>query len=206
MLYISRLFHDGSYGVVDTDDWHETVVTMKQLEYCIFSFHLDIKGVVLSGNKADILDAVPYMGQPPTRKQTKLKLLSGVEIYTFGRIITRISYKYFPDVGVPRIRLSDYGDECADFLIHVEEGHEHAVTLVLDDKLKFSPYTFRMPKTTIGLLLGGGPGVGYDVRELRNEEKVKAIYASVLAYYGSVKYIFDDEERRDRVYKLLLEV
>lgn len=143
MLYISRFVGQSKYGVVDTDDGTETIITHKELwEYCI-DLHMDIKGVRLgttvSRNKEKLCIKDVDVYQCPdfvTKEQAKLNVLRGITIKTYGSQIVSV----FADRNVvpkgTRVRLSDYGTSCGEYILKgMPYGCVPIVTLVLDDKI-----------------------------------------------------------------------
>ena len=139
MLYISKCRGKSKYEVIDTDDGVAEVVTYGQVVDAVRS-GVDIKGV-----KCFIKDGVPYIQEVKvyqhqdsmTVRQTKAKVLAGVDIKLHNGEIT--SFNWVDSIVQPnvRIRLSDYGSKCADGIF--ETGmwkHKVPIIIVLDDKIK----------------------------------------------------------------------
>ena len=90
MLYISRCVGREKWGVVDTDDYVETIVDRKQLYEACLVDGLDIKGVVLGSGRVagrygpavrgTYIRSIEVYQNPEflTRSQAKAALLYGV--------------------------------------------------------------------------------------------------------------------------------
>lgn len=191
MLYISRHISPSTYGVVDTDDGVESEVSAGDLMELVGL--LDIKGVerarnqdgspITFGGNALLKEVRPY--QPVETKsvqQMKLQMLSHIEVVTYGSIISCIYWKPYEVHRPVSIRLSDFGAECAGFMLFNNRScDKHICTLILDDKLSFSKDTFLRRGGTGELGVGpNGLGVKLNLKELYNREKAQAIYSWLL--------------------------
>lgn len=118
MLYISRYIQDNHigedcYGVVDTDDGKEEVLTWEELEHDIIRYKLDIKGCKVNkgfAGKGFLEDIIPWQDpQYLTRKQVKLKALAGIDVRVWKDEISYIQLN--SEVMQPRyrLRLSEFG-------------------------------------------------------------------------------------------------
>lgn len=111
MLYISRFLGEDAYGVVDTDDDIEQVVSWQELSEAVEDYGLNIKGCVLANVKETVLmSCSPYqLPKYCTKAQAKLKTLFGVDLRLWRDEITAIMVDpNFAEQDI-KIRLSDYG-------------------------------------------------------------------------------------------------
>lgn len=156
MLYISRFVGKDSYGVADSDTGVETVVNLVALRKAVLDKGLDIKGVVVTKHST-VSWAEPTnwvrednisVYQPPntvTSRQIKLQTLRGIEIKTFGSMITAMTWNNSAITTPVTIRLSDFGTSCGDFILYdVRETYGTKVKLVLDDSIEITPDTFNL--------------------------------------------------------------
>lgn len=173
MLYISRSFHDDTFGVVNTDTGVEAKVSFNDLMDIVLIQHTMVEGVELTYVPAkgfDIINSITTYQDPQyySKEQAKLKVLFGVDICTFRNEIVNIVID--GDV-VPKnlnIRLSKYG-KLMDGRINIG-WHEHkegqTVTFVLDDNLDVlteAPF--------IGI-----KGVRWDVSDVTDESLIRGMY------------------------------
>lgn len=138
MLYISRFIEDDHYGVVDTADYHETIISWEDLERDITQFHIPINGVYQTND--GVIDlVVPYQDKKfVTRAQVKARMLLGLDIRLYKDEITGIYIGHSGFEDGRRIRLSDFGRKMSGvadvaWIIH---SSGHSVTFVLDDKFE----------------------------------------------------------------------
>lgn len=206
MLYISRrVFHANElcYVVVDTDDGVETVVNVDRLEYAT-RCGLIINGIPVKWETGDDITPYQYSGfiKPI---QVKMRTLRKVSVTLCGSSITDISWLY--SVDPIRVRLSDFGDSCTDFVIYGSVIPKNPVTLVLDDKLKsITSRSFRIDTgtsindTIIHAISHNGGwkriGVRFDVSELTKEELVDTFYEQLFWYNKALEVVTDSEERK----------
>lgn len=202
MLYINRFVGDGSYGVVDTDDGSETVISHSDLSKCCIELGLDIKGVTIAkrtlsgGGQADcIFDVKVYQSDASlTSKQTKDLLLRGVDVKTYKGEIVSIEVK---PGSVPvgyRLRLSDYGNSCGEYILKSmpEYWNNPFLVLVLDDKVRINGKTLKwMTKH----------GVSVDTHEVTDQKVIWIVCRELtqsLTKMDMVKsYVFDSQDRMD---------
>ena len=100
MLYISRriAYIDGdfakvTYGVVDTDDNVETIVSADMLHEAI-----SIHGLKIGGYEADSRYIVPYQHKDSMRpSQAKIKMMRDVDVTVWGSYITRVRWSTMSD-------------------------------------------------------------------------------------------------------------
>lgn len=175
MLYISRFVDPRQFGVVDTDDGVENLVRYADL-YTANNLGLDIVGA-----EPDRLDEI-FIHQPVetmSRQQVKTRTLLGVDVKIYNNEITNI---LLCDIQEPvTIRLSDYASACAGYILTGnDQGNGHKLTLVLDEKCRFSQYTWQVqPLLNFYAYVGvHGMGVKFDLREL-NEGSARIFYNTV---------------------------
>lgn len=140
MLYISRFLGEDAYGVVDTDDDIEQVVSWQELSEAVEDYGLNINGCVLANVKETVLmSCSPYqLSKYCTKAQAKLKTLSGIDLRVWHDEITAIMVDpNFSEQDI-KIRLSDYGKRISGNA--VIGGMVFSVNcgpmLVLDDKVE----------------------------------------------------------------------
>ena len=182
MLYISRGVGHGAFGVVDTDDGVEEVVSAQDIvKYCGSDPRLEINGVKLTAN-GSVYSITPYqVPELATKQQIKTKLLQHVDVRVFRGAVSGIFWNANLIKTPITIRLSDFGESCWDgILIGNDSDGGVKITLVLDDKIRIGEVSFRMP---FGTNLGpNGMGVVFDVREMSNGPSVYNVYQSVFRY------------------------
>lgn len=155
MLYLSRYVVDGGtvcYGVVDTDDDVETIVSVSDLEDAKNS-GVDIKGVAwgTSFNGVEEKKVVAGVKVVPistsySALQAKLKSMFGISVTTRGSMITCINWEPFKIGNNIAIPLSKLASSCADYMLldidFIGGESDSAVTLVIDDNIAFTPHSF----------------------------------------------------------------
>lgn len=184
VYYISRRIGATKYGVVDTDDGAEDIMTLKEIREAVLKHGYEIKGVdVIIGlsEYSHIKDIGRiYVWQDVSEqsvRQVKLKSLNGVEIKTQGDMIVSI---VLPKDAAQRkacsVRLSDYGSVCADYLFNDTKTQPkwagNFLTLILDDKLEVTSKSFNGAGTL---------EIHFDLREVTNKRTVESAYKSVLS-------------------------
>lgn len=181
MLYVSRYVSRDTYGIVDTDDGQEEIVSEEELEGICCDLCLPVLGVtVYSGAACRYVESIlPY--QPSwtlTQLQIKTKVLRGVEVCTYQDMVTNVRWNNADIVAPVRIRLSDFGDLCGACIL---SGNTHArlhkITLVLDDNITFGSKVFKLRKddTYMGR---DGIGVMVDLRDMHDDIMVERAYRS----------------------------
>ena len=198
MLYISRPITSMQYGVVDTDDDVENIVTFNELAHAVISLNIDIKGVstVNSSIQGRAIRGIEcYQDERYlTGAQAKARMLLGIEIRTFKSEITGIVVHsdIFKDNTV--IRLSDFGSSMSGRVAvrwtNIGTSLKNTLIVVLDPKLEM---LCEPPSPTMR-------GVKLDIRELGCNWVVKKIYTTLankkVPYAGWCSYIIDTEEQR----------
>lgn len=178
MLYISRRVGLNKWGVMDTEDCKEDIVSLDELTYTVCDLHIDVAGVVTdtligkSGYKTKIIrvDVQAGAGSP---KAAKLKMLTEVDIRVQGDAITSISWGHVRP-GIRPIRLSDYGVDLNDYMF-ADIRHFFfdgvPVTFILDDKLNVHSKTFRNFRQLECVL---------DLREVTKPSIAKSVYKETI--------------------------
>lgn len=214
MLYISRIYGGvgryGSkpeYGVVDSDDGVETVVSFDDLRRICVDTGLQVLGVhkylrhvgagtcVEKGNMiVSIGSIVPY--QPPetmTIHQNKLLAMYGIRLSTYKDLITCIetTRKDADSVIAFRLRLSQFGSRCADHILGYQTINSvmYELTLVLDDNCPFTDTTFF--EAPVKLEESGG-GIKFDVCECTDSDKIFKLYLKAAKTLKSVHKPLED--------------
>ena len=199
MLYISRFVGQDHYGVVDTDDGDESIVSLSELYRLVYDVGLNILGTM--PNKAKSMpESSVHVFQPldtVTRLQTKTKVLQGVDVKTYGEMITSISWVR-DDIKEPvTLRLSDFGTRCADYILDRNElSDRHVITLVLDEGISYSFCAFR--RRFYRAFPNGVFGVGcvLDIRELTDQTAGQLYKSFRRASFMPICEVLDFEERR----------
>lgn len=187
MLYISRYFGFANYCVYDTDDGVETEVVPYAIKQAVCESGLEIGGVVKGSEQLE--DILTY--QDPeftTREQTKLSMLLGVDIVTWGNIITGIRWRSEVMSEPVTVRLSDFGKVIGERVLYGnKEFQSHKLTLVVDDSLEISDMSFTANGFGRAYSIIGryGMGVKFDLRELSDERKVQAVYNALVPRHGN---------------------
>ena len=220
MLYISRyvwkpegvLGKDGFlnhmlYGVVDTDDKVEEVVTLDVLEDASFDSKCKIHGVELWGSAGDIYSILPY--QDPnklTSLQMKTSMFKNVDVVVWKSRITGIKFHPEKMTKPVSIRLSDFANKCESCIFHanfvnedasyVKSADQYRLTIVLDDKVRFDKGTFILGHFGSVVLGKGGLGVVIDMREMTNNRRAMSVYGQLYQARGDmIDSVIDIPER-----------
>lgn len=174
MLYVSRItrgdrmaMHETQYGIVDSDDNVETLVTRAELFDIIFKMNLKVRGV----SKAKKKDGTPTINVHPlnratdkqTGRQVKAKVMIGADISVRRGQIIHISVSK----GGQKIKLSNYGTSISwDVPIVFQTKDQKKVTLCLDDNI-----------TVLGeFKLDSRSDIIWDISAVQNEQFVEMIY------------------------------
>lgn len=175
MLYVSRKLNGNKYGVVDTDDDTETIVTERELLVYCGSLNMKIKGVALKRFANSISIHSISIIQDPSRAslyQAKAKALLGVDIVIRKDEIVSILVNYEMAAEDTVIRLSDYAHYLSGAApIGWKPAHMFkSLRLIFDDKLE-----------VVGDITSIEPlGVCYDIREFSDDAVVACMYKSLL--------------------------
>lgn len=204
MLYVSRYCGAGGYGVVDTDDDVEEIVTFGYLQMLASTApDVHIYGVNTVGKTVSMI--APYQPSATmSRDQLKLQLLHRVDVTVYKSTVTGILWNNDGLIGRPRIRLSDFGKFCGEFVLCCNtEVADTRMELVIDDKISISETSFRPHKYHSFSEYMHETGVVFDLRELHDEGRAEMVYMQLAT--GRVDdmfgYIIDSDARKKRMRK-----
>lgn len=195
MLYLSRIIKGKTekYGIVDTDDGVETIVTRAKLRKIVVEDGIVIDGVRIINGNTDIFTFCPSRDNTKvSSKQVRLEFLTGVRINTFAGEITsiRVDGKVMRDG--QRIRLSEYANRM-DWNVKVIflNMDMQRLTLVFDDKIE----------TGGSCVLPRGDHLVFDMTEKTNNEEVSQFYKAFIKCFelgdgAWDSYLIDQPERR----------
>lgn len=193
MLFISRYVGAGMYGLVDTDDGGEEIVTKIVIEKAKQS------GVVVYGAE-DITNVRVYQPESTrTMLQIKTITLSHIDVKTYKNKITSVNI--LSGIKKPVIlRLSDFGTVCTDYiLIGNKPATRLKVLMVLDDKIGFSKSTFwTAPSLTLRQM-----GIALDIHELSDDTAI-VVYKGL--YFKLNKQCFEGIVDTDDRFKYMTEL
>ena len=187
------------YGVVDTDDGIEQMVTLSDIADACCHKGLKIHGVRTGYDS--LIAVIPY--QPPetlTNTQKKTMSLYQVSIIVYSGAITSITFDGTSILKPATVRLSRFARYCSDYLfLNVDYCGVHAVTLVLDDNVHFTKKSFfGYESYSPGI---SGLGVVFDLRELYDNHSAWIVYDTLFSWSGGadpLESIIDIPERRAR--------
>lgn len=217
MLFISRHvggFMERRFGVVDTDDDTEEIVTYKEIED-IVNLGIDIQGViaVLIDSKEGyrVTDISIYPNRlSNTLASVKAYTIYGIEINGWKGYISRIYWDAKRVTAPVVLKLSDFGDTLCDYLfssVMILSFNEllYDVTLVLDDSLEVFPNAFFVNGRKYTIKFDKGHMV-IDLRQVTKDSIARFVYegmAKVIARNGSNSFciIRDNEERYNRMFR-----
>ena len=219
MLFISRQAGSNLFGVVDTDDGVEEIVSFGDICRYVSEYGIDIEGVSVEefpfGRFVHDIDVY----QPKdslSRDQVRLQLLLNVSIVVYDSLITKITWNAEKMSAPVTIRLSDYGTRLGrNILVDNEISGSHKVTLILDDKLQFDADECTAFLFEEGFFRGcnmgrNGMGVVIDLSELSNDYVVSSIYEGLYrtAFNGDIEEMFgsviDSEDSKENIREWLL--
>lgn len=212
MLYISRLVHGFTvlkYGVVDTEDGKEEVVSNSDLYCYCQEYDLTIRGCIPDEPKVGFSMNGVFPFQHPdymTKAQAKLFMLYGIELTLWKDMITRIAWEPSEIKEPIELRLSDYGGRLGDYIFAgLACSATHKVTVVLDDNINFNDQSLHTYSPFFLCL--DSYGLKYDIRDMQDKEKVRAIYRMVDEVPGRSgsfpDELIDSPERKDYMWRLL---
>lgn len=194
MLYISRHIGQAKYGVVDSDDGVETVCTYGDLHEYVIGLGLDIKGVqvteVVSRGKlkpmiqrVDVYQDASFV----TRSQAKMKVLSGVDVKTYGDQVVAIN---IGKGGLPKkteLRLSDYGTSCGEYIFQrMTTLTNGALVIKLDDNIALTSKSLRYCFDR---------GVVIDTSEVTEKKVIEYVARELSGSYHWLTKIYDNVVR-----------
>lgn len=190
MLYISRYVGEESFGVVDTDDNTEEIVSYAELSNLVCH-----RGVVICGAKPVrgvdgeywITEDDIFVCQPSnllSNLQVKTRVLRHIDVIVYNSMITSVLVYPREMSKHVEIRLSDFGTSCGDFILSRNQpSHKCMVTLKLDDKLDFGKDTFSLRFCDNAFVGLRDVGVKFDFCELSDAKAEKA-YDYILPISG----------------------
>lgn len=185
MLYLSRYIGTDNFGVVDTDDGHETVCSYKEVLSAVSECKLDIAGAEKLKRFAYVGYIRPVQPAQPDSLLSKLQVKTSVLLHTDvcvyrGSIASLVTANY--DIKEPvEIRLSDFGDGCWDGFLRGNKwwGH-HRVTLIFDDKIHLTDLSLYLSVNDDAHSLGvDGAGFMFDLREVTRQGLIQNVYESL---------------------------
>lgn len=201
MLYIHRKITQGTWGVIDTDDWSETEVCLVDLRHYVEDLGVDIKGVSIEEeNGVRHVKSIAIFDrnvQGSSALVAKIRALCDVAICVDNGYISSISLGAKSSRSDVRVRLSEVG-HCLGYhaLGSDWRGYEDGriFTVVLDDKLDYVPgclYHF------------WDSGIHIDIRELTREDVIEELYLELARMSGSSDMssflgVDDEPERFDK--------
>lgn len=144
MFYVSRIVTRGRYGVVDTDDGKESIMSTADIKKAVLELDFEIAGVTTKRtNRGYAIDKIAAY-QPPksvSTKQVKAKVMQGVDVSKNGDVVVGISV--VPHTIQPlSVRLSDFGTKYGKYVLK-DRTIKGNVIFVLDDSLQINQLTFR---------------------------------------------------------------
>ena len=192
------------YGVVDSDDGVEEVVGADDIQTIVREYGVDIAGVEYCDNYRNMSGRHPYQLNP-SLVCVKTSLMKHIDVTVYGSMITGIKWN-IPTKTLPTsIRLSDFGDSCADLMMfeNLENSSLNGlITLIFDDNIQsIEPRALRLcgyGGETCHLGSGdGGVGMIVDLHEVHDAALASNIYQQLFAYSGNIfGHIIDIEERK----------
>ena len=178
MLYISRRIGSELFGVVDTDDDTEEVVSTAKLEDCVKRNGLVIEGVERFQDFRHRARILPQQfADTLSRQQIKARMVYGVDITVYNGAITSILWD---ELKAPAtLRLSDFGSELGDCILYCHENYSTPkLTLVFDDGIKSLSYMSLRVETWHPTSMVKPTGVVIDVSEVSDLNMVRLIRTS----------------------------
>ena len=172
MFYVSRIVGHGRYGVVDTEDGCEDIMTTAEIKHAVIDMGVEIKGVSLRANRGGRPALNPIVVYQPSgvasRTQVKAKVLHGLDIKKNGDTISSIEINQVMNCG--SVRLSSYGTKFGAYVFKSRKILGN-VTFVLDDSLEIDKRTFK-DWWQFG-------GISMDLRLVTNQKIVDAVLEAI---------------------------
>ena len=190
MLYISRYIGFNNYGVVDTEDGLEDVVSADDIKNAVFRAGLTIEGVevafgIRTGMRDRLVDILAYQNPATvTRLQAKTTVALNTEVVVYDGKIVSIRWRKDSIKKPVTIRLSDFGVDCGERILYGNyESRKHKITLIIDDKVRLNENTLLCrglfgEHRVIGEL---GLGMKIDLREVTDKDFAQMIYLSLFS-------------------------
>lgn len=199
MLFFGYFSGIEKYVVVDTDDDIEILYTLEKL--MSLRRRRNILGIS-TGRIAPII-AIPYQtDDTKTQLQVKTHLLKHIRVTTYKSKITGVYWSPDEIVSPVSIRLSDFGNECADCILYgiPWSNGAHKVTIVIDDSLQFGSFAFRLSRDNHRDVVARRLGVVIDLREVKSDDLAGYVYHAIYESGGSsddFEVILDNENRKN---------
>lgn len=204
MLYISRTLPDRNYGVIDTDDGTETIVSYDELKNISTNLGVVVEGVELDMSRAGevfVLGVSVYNGRVNNAKAAKRALLDGVSINVLNdeivaiRLAEKVDESAFPI----EVRVSDYARKLS--------GCVELKCWYLNDSPSLRLVIDKDVELTHGVINISHPGVQYDISGLASESYfVNTLYYTLLEtdYWNCWSWTsrIKDKERRFQLWMI----
>ena len=178
MLYVSRYLGNDNYGVVDSDDGVETIVTAEEILHYIKDLNLEIAGVVPVRKGRwkkiiGILDIRPYAFKR-SGLQLKTQMLLGVDVGVYDDEITEVNINNEVAQEMVRVRVSDFAHRMywGTPVRWSKWGQSHIV-FVLDDSVTMWGEYPRLNNWAIH----------WDISEVTNVHLMHEVYLELAAYH-----------------------
>ena len=209
MLYVSRYDIGDKYGICDSDDMVEEVVTFAKVSYNSYTLGIKIHGVEIKEEKDEIWDELHvrvrriFAYQVPeysTRQQAKLKTLYGIDVKVWDGMVTSVTCDERRVSAPVRLRLSDFAAECGSCIFHCNQDIGfHKLIVVLDDKITFGQYIFNSKSDDYYHPGKSKLGIAIDVSEVSDDEQARFAYNSYIhgSRNPSFNSIYDKSERKN---------
>lgn len=201
MLYVSQNYGNYRYGIVDSEDDSEEIVSIDEL-HDIVNLGVSIRGVKTNitetsgGTMRTIYHVFPVQNpETMTVAQTKLAVLSKVHVCVYHDTVTSVTWNPNEIIKPVTIRLSDYGRVLGHLALSnnfADDGGSKLI-VILDDKFHIHQNTIPQARTF------GQLGVVFDLREVVQEQLARVIYWGVRAEFDPDSRIIDNPERLQRL-------
>ena len=186
MLYVSRMIGYSHLGVVDTETGKEEIYDRESVAHTITKRGIFIVGAAFE-RQFGVYDvsSLPTPYQPPetvTPLQVKMNVLCGIDVRVYKSTITRFIFRAEERQYPVRLRLSDFGDSVADYVLFGNQSaYNQVMEVVVDDKIK--SVTANSFRVDVGILSAQALGVVFDLRELTDDMLAENIYCALAADY-----------------------
>lgn len=192
LLYVSRCYGTKDYGVVDTDDGVETIISYSDLRDAVMKFGIEVIGVEVIDDTNGVDIQIWQNPAECTRVQSKYLVLYGLDVKIHNDTIVDVKSAGLRKDSV-RLRLSDLASKCGSRAFRsLILSSRNEVIIVVDDKVELDATAFRG--------LPSNRAMRMDVSEVTREDLIESFYMSLdsmqlMGWYLS--YIIDDSARRD---------
>lgn len=200
MLYVSRIAGINKWGITDSDDNVETVVTLSQLEKYIL-LGLQIEGVEANvrmyrgRQKVEVLRVRVYQDAAhSTAQRAKAIVMQGIDMRVKGGKILSVSWDSSRLKDVTTIKLSGYGQKCENFIFVSTPLPTTKVIIVVDDRVQIKKQTFKRVFNLTNVTL--------DIRNCTNPKTATYIYEEYYLGYNGMdsnvgNRILDNTDRQE---------